>query len=217
MRQFNLVYDGKYKFIVKANGVEISSIKYMVEDWEALAHLQKIKSTIKDFSTSFDKNEPNILFQWFGTEHYQYKNDETKYTVSLYTCKDPKSNLNCVCLKYEPNGEDGWPTSRTILTVPIISKKRILKDFNLIIAKLDEEIKWYAELEKPNTGYSYFDPFFVAIREFNQLQKLKLNESDEQKYNFTNIPPKKFQPSGIADASAFSMLAMIPEYSKPNG
>ncbi len=31
MRQFNLVYEGKYKFVVKANGIEMASIKYMVK------------------------------------------------------------------------------------------------------------------------------------------------------------------------------------------
>jgi hypothetical protein len=43
MRQFNLVYEGENKFVVKANGVEIASIKYMVNDYYALSHLQKIK------------------------------------------------------------------------------------------------------------------------------------------------------------------------------
>ncbi len=168
MRQFNLVYDGKYKFVVKANGVEIASIKYMVKDYYALEHLQKIKSTIKDFSTSFAADEPNILFQWFGKETYQYRDDEIKYVVSLYTCKD--SNFNCVCLKYEPKDANGWATSRTILTVPIISKKRILKDLNLIIAKLDEEINWYAELEKPTSSFTFYNPFIETIKQYNQMQ-----------------------------------------------
>ncbi len=173
MIQFNLVYDGKYKFVIKANGVEIASIKYMVNDYYALEHLQKIKSTIKDFSTSFAADEQknsDILLQWFGKEHYQYRDDEIKYVVSLYTCKD--SNFNCICLKYEPKDKDGWSTSKTILKVPIISKKRILKDFNLIIAKLDEEINWYAELEKPTSSFTFYDPFIEAIKISNQMKSI---------------------------------------------
>ncbi len=173
MRQFNLVYEGEYKFVVKANGIEISSIKYMVGDYYALEHLQKIKSTIKDFSTSFAADGPNnsdILFQWFEKEHYQYRDEEIKFVVSLYKYKDPTSNFNCVCLKYEPKDKDGWATSRTILKLPIISKKRILKDLNLIIAKLDEEINWYVELEKPTSSFTFYNPFIETIKQYNQMQ-----------------------------------------------
>jgi hypothetical protein len=184
IRQFNLVYDGKYKFVVKANGGEIASIKYMVNDYYALEHLQKIKSTIKNFSTSFATNEPNILFQWFGKHEYTSVLN-IEYILSLYTCKDPNSNFNCVCLKYEPKDADFWATSRTILTVPIISKKRILKDLNLIIAKLDEEIKWYAELEKPTSSFTFYNPFIETIKQYNQMQ------SSNQEFKAENIQPMK--------------------------
>jgi len=43
------VYEGENKFVVKANGIEIANFKYLVEDWNALAHLQKLNIEKVDY------------------------------------------------------------------------------------------------------------------------------------------------------------------------